>query len=301
MAVTNEQRLLKQSIAMMLFVAFSGLVFGLFTSSQSILFDGIFSLVAAVIKVMMLITARLIAKESSVRFQFGFWHLEPMVIAFDGALMLLICIYALANGIFGLIHGGHHVNFGFASLYAAIISVSSLFYYNYLKRRNRQIGSDMLRMDCVGWLADGLLTLGLFCSFALAWLLTGTAWQHWTPFLDPAILVVVALIMLPTTARILAPALRDILRIVPDALDQKVTDVMDDIVARRGLGHYQSYVQKEGRARFIEIHVVLPPDYPLTHIGTLDEIRQEIADALGKASPQRWLTISFTGDEKWAC
>ena len=75
----EEQLLLKQSTFLMLLVTFAGIITGFVSGSQSILFDGFFSLIAAFIKVLMLLTARLIAKESNQRFQFGSWHLEPMV------------------------------------------------------------------------------------------------------------------------------------------------------------------------------------------------------------------------------
>lgn len=42
----------------------------------------------------MLITAKLIAKKSNERFQFGYWHLEPMVLLIEGSFLLLIAIYA---------------------------------------------------------------------------------------------------------------------------------------------------------------------------------------------------------------
>ena len=58
-------------------------------------------------------------------------------------------------------------------------------------------------------------------------------------------------------------------------------------------------MQKHGRARFIEIHIVLPSGYPLTSVKTLDALREEIAELLGKADSARWLTISFTGDRRW--
>jgi predicted Co/Zn/Cd cation transporter (cation efflux family) len=58
-------------------------------------------------------------------------------------------------------------------------------------------------------------------------------------------------------------------------------------------------VQKHGRARFIEIHVVLPADYRLQSVGQLDVLREEISAKLGKPDAARWLTISFTGDRKW--
>ena len=104
-----EQTMLKQSTALMFAVAIAAIITGFFSGSQSILFDGFFSLVATFIKVLMLITAKLIAKESNQRFQFGFWHLEPMVLLIEGSFLLLIAIYAFLSGMFGIVNGGREV------------------------------------------------------------------------------------------------------------------------------------------------------------------------------------------------
>ena len=89
------------------------------------------------------------------------------------------------------------------------------------------------------------------------------------------------------------------LGIAPDHLDDKVREVMDAAQAKHGFDDYVSYVQKHGRARFIEIHVVLPADYPVGSVATLDGLREEISTGLGSPDAARWLTISFTGDRKW--
>ena len=89
MSNRGEQKLLKQSTVLMFAVAIAGIVTGFMSGSQSILFDGFFSLIATFIKVLMLITAQLIAKESNQRFQFGFWHLEPMVLLIEGSFLVM--------------------------------------------------------------------------------------------------------------------------------------------------------------------------------------------------------------------
>ena len=85
----------------------------------------------------------------------------------------------------------------------------------------------------------------------------------------------------------------------PDHLDDKVREVMDAAQAKHGFDDYVSYVQKHGRARFIEIHVVLPADYPVGSVATLDGLREEISPGLASPDAARLLTISFPGDRKW--
>ena len=299
MSNRGEQQLLKQSTVLMFAVAIAGIVTGFVSGSQSILFDGFFSLIATFIKVLMLITAQLIAKESNQRFQFGFWHLEPMVLLIEGSFLLLIAIYAFLNGVFGIINGGREIELGLVILYAAVFTVIEFGYYFWVRRKNRTLKSTLIQFDNISWLVDAMLSVGLLISFLTALALTHQGYAQWAAYVDPAILIVLALSMLAPAFKILKPALRDVLGIAPDALDDKVREALEIASARHGFEGYKTYVQKHGRARFIEIHIVLPSGYPLTSVKTLDALREEIAELLGKADSARWLTISFTGDRRW--
>ena len=299
MSNRGEQKLLKQSTVLMFAVAVAGIVTGFISGSQSILFDGFFSLIATFIKVLMLITAQLIAKESNRRFQFGFWHLEPMVLLIEGSFLLLIAIYAFLNGVFGIINGGRDIELGLVIVYAAVFTVIEFGYYFWVRRKNRKLKSTLIQFDNISWLVDAMLSVGLLISFVSALVLKQQGYAQWAAYVDPVILILLAVSMLAPAFKILKPALRDVLGIAPDALDDKVRDVLEYISARHGFEGYKTYVQKHGRARFIEIHIMLPAGYPLVSIKTLDALREEISGMLGAADSARWLTISFTGDRKW--
>ena len=299
MSNRGEQILLKQSTFLMLAVAIAGIITGFVSGAQSILFDGFFSLIATFIKVLMLITARLIAKESNQRFQFGFWHLEPMVLLIEGSFLLLIAIYAFLNGVFGIINGGREIELGLVIVYAAVFTVVEFIYFFYVRHRNRKLKSTLIQFDNISWLVDAMLSAGLLVSFLTALLLKTQGYEKWAVYVDPLILILLALSMLAPSFKILGPALRDVLGMAPDQLDDKVRQVMDEAKIKHGFDDYLSYVQKHGRACFIEIHVVLPADYRLECIGQLDRLREDISAKLGKADAARWLTISFTGDRKW--
>ncbi|MDD2103078.1 MULTISPECIES: cation diffusion facilitator family transporter [Pseudomonas] len=299
MSNRGEQALLKQSTFLMLAVAIAGIVTGVVSGAQSILFDGFFSLIATFIKVLMLITAKLIAKESNQRFQFGFWHLEPMVLLIEGSFLLLIAIYAFLNGVFGIINGGREIELGLVIVYAAVFTVVEFAYFFYVRHRNRKLKSTLLQFDNISWLVDAMLSAGLLVSFLAALLLKTQGYAEWAVYVDPLILILLALSMLAPAFRILGPALRDVLGIAPDQLDDKVNQVLAEAKIEHGFDDYVSYVQKHGRACFIEIHIVLPTDYRLHSVVQLDALREEISAKLGKPDAARWLTISFTGDKKW--
>ena len=295
-----EQRLLKLSIAVTIGVASFGVVFGLLSGSMSIVFDGVFAAIDAAMSGLALFVSRLVSRVADDRrVQFGYWHIEPMVLAFNGGTLMLLCFYAFLNAVDSFLGGGRQLDFDWAIAYAIVVCIVCFGMYFYERHLNRHIDSDFVRLDTQSWLMSAAITSALLVAFTVAWLLQGTPYQHLTPYADPVVLAVLTLVLVFVPIRTVRKALTEILLITPPELDQHVRRVMDEIVARRGFKHYTSYVAKVGRAQFIEIHIVVPPYSPLSSIAMADAIRREIATAIGGEGPHRWLTIDFTADPRW--
>ena len=201
MDTVREQRILKFSIGVTLAVSAVGFIGGLLVGSQAILFDGVYSLVDVALTLVSLSVLRLVAREQSPRFQYGYWHLEPMVEALGGVILSLACVYALANAFIGLTTGGHEVKFGPALWWAALLSASNLAMAAFIAQRARHLRSALLWLDVRGWLLGGLMSLAVVLAFVLALVLHGGEWHHWVPYLDSIVLALISLAVLPVPAR----------------------------------------------------------------------------------------------------
>jgi cation diffusion facilitator family transporter len=295
-----EQRLLKLSIAVTIVVSAFGVLFGLLSGSMSILFDGVFSAIDAAMSGLALFVSRLVTRVAeNRRFQFGYWHIEPMVLAFNGGTLMLLCFYALLNAVDSLLAGGRHLDFDWAMAYAVLVCVACFGMFFYERHLNRRIGSDFVRLDTQSWLMSGAITSALLLAFAIASTLKGTAYEALAPYADPAVLALLTLVLVFVPIATVRKALQEILLITPPDLDARVRQVMDEMVARHGFKTYTSYVAKVGRAQFIEIHIAVPSQSPIDSVGKADAIRREIAEAIGGEGPNRWLTIDFTADPRW--
>lgn len=299
MDTTREQKLLQLSIGVTLLVGLAGIAFGLWIGSQSIVFDGFYSVVDVAMTAVALVVSKLVSREGSRRFQYGYWHLEPIVAAFNGVVLSLACAYAFIDALRGLLGGGHMIDFGPGAFYALLTSVVSLGMCVLMRRRARELNSELLSIDSRGWLVGGALSIALAVSFLAASLLAETGYATLAPYADPLVLAILSFILAFLPLRSVAQAVREIMQVAPRDLDAEVRRVMADATTRYGFLDHSSYVIKAGRARFIEIHIVTPPDFARTGVGELDRIRQDIADALGEPSPQRWLTIVFTARPEW--
>ncbi|GHC20926.1 cation diffusion facilitator family transporter [Aidingimonas halophila] len=296
-----EQHALTLSIFMTLAVASLGVVFGLISGSQSILFDGVFSSIDAAMSGLALLVSRLVVRETSQRFQHGYWHFEPMVAALNGSILTLLCFYAFLNAVQGLMEGGRELAFDVAIVYAVVVAVTCFAMAAYQKRLNQRAGSEFVRIDMQGWLMAALITSALLLAFVIASLLDGTAFAHWTPYVDSLLLALLTLCFLPVPLGIVRRAMREVFLIAPDHIDREVHEAMGSVMQRDGLLDYHSHVAKTGRGHFIEIHIVTAPDFAAGEgMALLDTIRAEIAGGLSIPPERRWFTVAFTADPHWA-
>lgn len=308
-SVVTEQSVLRVSIAATVLLAGFGIVFGLVSGSSSITFDGIYALTDASMTLVALMVAKLIATSTTAdqpkgrlaqHFTMGFWHLEPMVLGLNGVLLSGAAIYALINAVASLMAGGRDLSFDWAIAYAAVTVCATLAMAWLVFRANRAIRSDFLALDAKAWLMSAGLTAALLVAFVFGYLIEGTSLDWMTPYVDPAVLGVVCLIIIPMPIGTIRRALADILLVTPPALKKHVDDIAQEIVQRYGFASYRSYVARVGRGRQIELYFIVPAGWPARKLEEWDRLRDEIGAAIGNDSPDRWLTIVFTSDTEWA-
>lgn len=293
-----EASLLRLSVGATVLIAGLGVVFGLLSNSLAIIFDGLFSVVDAVITGLMLAVARLVARESNQKFQYGYWHLEPLVVALKAAVLMTLVAFGFLGAVQSLLAGGNAPELGVAILYSVLVVLICAAVWFWLWRQNDRIGSALVAIDLKAWAASGIITAALLIAFLAALAMKGTAFEAWIPYVDPAVLALLSLAILPVPWKDARQAFQDIFQIVPAELDAHVHAVMDAFVARHGFAGYESYVTRTGRAKFIEISVLAHPDMPAKTIAHFDALRAEIGDEIGEAGPDRWLTIVFTANPR---
>jgi predicted Co/Zn/Cd cation transporter (cation efflux family) len=305
----TEPGVLRVSIAATAVVAALGIVFGLLSGSYAIVFDGIYSLADGATTLVTLLVANLIAGYNATdassrrlveKFTMGFWHLEPMVLGATGLLLSGAAVYAFINAIGSLMSGGRPLQFGQAIVYAAVTVAISLAMAWYGRRANRRLRSDFIAMDVKGWLMSAAITAALLVAFLAGLAIQGTPLEWISPYVDPAVLALVCLAVFPVPLGAVRQALQEILMFTPAELKRHVDAVARQVVERHGFLGHRAYVAKVGRGRQIELYFIAPAGWPARTLEQWDALRDEIGEAIGGDSPDRWLTIAFTTDREWA-
>ncbi|TBR35969.1 MULTISPECIES: cation diffusion facilitator family transporter [Dyella] len=299
MDTSREQTQLRLSIFITFLVGASCVGMGLVLRSQAIAFDGFYSLIDVVLTTGALAVSRLVMSEGSPRFQFGYWHLEPLVVAFNATVLAMTCGYAALTAVQDLLKGGHELAFGLGAMWAALIGIVSIALALYMNRKSRLLRSTLLKLDAHGWMIGGGISIAVLVGYGIAAILHGGPYDSFTRYIDSTVLLVVTLALLPLPLGSLASAMRDVLQLAPDALDHRVRTAMQDVVRDRGYLEFASYVAKMGRMSFIDIHILVSPNMELGSMAEVDEIRADIARRIGGDIRAEWLTIVFTGKKEW--
>lgn len=307
--LSDERGVLRTSIAVTLVISGLGIGFGLFSGSFSIVFDGVYSLIDASMSLLSLLAVNLItsfatskglSRKLRERFSMGFWHLEPMILGLNGTLLIGAALYAFVTAIGSLLAGGRDLEFGWAIAYAVVTVIACATIAVVEARANRKIGSDFVRLDVKGWIMSVGITAALLVAFVFGLAVQGTEWQWISPYIDPAVLAIVCVIIIPLPVSTVRQALADIFLVTPADLKQHVDEVARAFVEKHGLVSYRAYVARVGRSREIELYFIVPAEAPARTIAEWDALRDEIGALVGDEGPDRWLTVVFTGDPEWA-
>src|SRR5512137_3170454 len=101
----DVERVLAWSLGASAVSAVAGLVWGISSGSGAVLFDGLFSALSLLTLWLALRATRLLGKPEDDRFQFGFRHLEPLVLALRALALLLVCCSAVAGAVAAILRG----------------------------------------------------------------------------------------------------------------------------------------------------------------------------------------------------
>ncbi len=305
----SEEAVLRFSIVATLFVTVLGVVFGLLATSLTILFDGIYELFDVAMTGLALLVSRLISASTSgrpmrgrlsERFTMGFWHLEPMVLGLNDTLLIGAALFGLLSSIDSILNGGRQIVFGHAVVFACISLVIEFGSAAFVTVANRRIRSEFLALDTKSWLMSGYITVAYVAAFGFGIGAQGTSLEWLTPYIDPVALGVVCLAVLPMPFGTVRRAVSDILLVAPPDLKQHVDEVAKASVQRYGFASHRASVARVGRGRQIELYFLVSSDRPARALTEWDRIRDEISDAIGDDTPDRWLMIIFTSDPEWA-
>ncbi len=220
---SKERLALKISIAGALFMALLGFGFSILTDSEAIFLDGIFSLVNMAMGIVTLKVSQLVFEPSTHRFHFGKAQVEPLLNTTKGLIFIGIIIMAGYAAVQSILNGGRVMVFSWAILYSLIAALGCFAIGFYISNQNKQKPTPLLAVEAKGWMIDGILSSVVLFAFARGYFLNKTAYSAYTVYIDPGLVLVMSIFILPVPYKILKDNLLDLLLGAPDADLHQIT------------------------------------------------------------------------------
>lgn len=296
----KEQKILALSMYAALFLAIFGIIFGIFSKTQAIVFDGFVAFVSVGLGYLSVVTSRYIYKEDDDIFQYGYVRFEPMVNLFKSLILLIVCVYAFVSAVSGIFEGGYAVEIGYAAAYNALALILSAVMFGITRFFGKILESDLIKVDNIEWKIDCVLYVGGMCAFGLVFLLDKDQSHTFSRLIDPALLCVLSLYLAFAPLKIAIANFKDLVMVAPKDMDDKITAIMDALSAEYKFGDYDTHIAKSGRFFMIEVNILLDSGGgAISSVRDCDMIREKIENALNLPSYKIWLSVSFTSDPKW--
>lgn len=296
-----ENKILKLSVIGALFFALFGIAWGWAIKSDMIIFDGLYSFISVVLSMLSLYINNYMAKRDFEKFPFGKHILEPIVISIKSLIIAIMCSYSLIEAIKTLMNGGNSLEFGLALIYSIVSVLGCGIISFYMKEQEKKINSELIKAECTQWFMDTALSTAVLVGFIIAMVLAGTKLKSLNPYIDPFMTIVVSLVCIRIPIKTFIESFKEVICVkANDEINDDIYVLVKGIEEEYNFEESITRVSKIGRELRIEIDFVYNKDSKLKTLDQMDNVREEINDAIKHIDYNKWLNVSFTGNKKWA-
>lgn len=293
----REARALRLSAGAALVLSAVGVLWGWAVSSQVILFDGLYSLIGFVLSWFALRAAALVERGATPKYPFGREALAPLMVAIQALVLIGTFAYASADAVSVILAGGSQTEIGPALAYAVLTLVVCVAVHQVLRRR--QEGSDLVEAEVVQWAASVVLGVALTIGFGIAVALQRSSWAGLAPYVDPVLVLVAAVLILPSPIQLLRQAFRELLEGVPT---REITEPIHAAIGREraalGLPEPTTRIGKLGRKVYLELDFLVGSDEGWT-VDHADQVRRGLMRELAQPGRLLWINVELHTDPSW--
>lgn len=296
----KELAALRWSAIGALFFGVLGIVFSYLTGSSAVLLDGFFSFIGFAMGLISIRVARLVRQPDDEKFQFGYAAFEPMFNAIKGFVIFAVCAFAFATAVGAVLDGGREIVAGWGIVYAVIATVGCLTIALFQRVVARRTGSQLVEVDSRAWLVDGLMSVVVAAAFVGAWALQGTQWSAFAPFVDPALVILLSVLMVGIPVRIVLQGAGELLLVAPEPeVEREIRSRVEAVLDGDGLKRRVIRMVRIGREFWVLSHVLLPVDRRVGDVADLDGVRERIIEAVAEVEPGMVVDTLFTARKEW--
>lgn len=295
-----SKKILQQSALLGLAMSLFSIGFGIFTTSQMIMFDGVYALVSVGLTYLSIFAASFIDIEDQRRYPFGKAALEPLVVIVQYSILLFLSITNILIAIQNIFDGGHEMDFQAGLIYAVISMIGCGIIYLKIKRDARNSNSALADVEVVQWKFSVMFSTVVLLAFAIGFFISGTSLNWITFYIDSSMVIFITLFFIRKPLIETGGAVKELMSAIPyEELNDKITTIVENVTKSYDARDTIIRIAKVGGQLIVEVDFVIEPEGKLDSVVVQDGVRKKLSESLSVIQYNKWLSISFTADKKW--
>lgn len=285
-----EKRILNLSfVGSVLFILAEGLM-AWKTHSHSILTDCLFDAADLVMIGPFLVLIPLLYKPVTEKHPYGYAQVESLFLLVKYSVLLALTCNLMLENIKLLLHGGHDVDAGSIAVFEFLVCLGCVLMYLLLHHYSTKYESMTIKAELYMWKLDILSSMGVAVAFAVQVMLLHTSFGFLSPYIDPAVAVVMALLLIREPIKVIFKSIKNLVLFAPE---EETLNQIRSIVDR----HMADYpyevtfldVIQTGRKLWVEVYIGNQTD--VIHISILHRVRDEIKQELKHKYDQVYIEV----------
>jgi len=236
---------------------------GLMVDSVTLILDASASLVILVVAFMMNSTIRKIHSPPDEIFNFGYEKYEPFTVVIQGALIIATCVISMKFAVQDILHHEDIKDYQIPMIAAFISAALGAFIAIFIKITARRTRSAMMHAASMHWFIDTGMSAGMLGGFYAGYVLKQGGYAEITPFIDPVMAIILALVFMLPPLKAMRKNLFELLDAVPS---KEVRDRIRKVVEQykpKMFGVHRLRMRKAGEKVFVEICFIVKEDVTL--------------------------------------
>lgn len=248
---------LRLSFAGIVIVTFFTAIAGIITHSDMMILNAMLALVDVAVTLAVIGTVKLLQRPRSKQYHFGYYKFEPLIVAVESALIIIVCIESILHAIKALVHHNHLFNYEIGLSVAIINILVGLMVYGWLRHAARRVYSEVLRVECVAWYISIIIDLIIFLGFAVVFAIHYYKIESliaYSAYIDPSLTFIIVGCIIWEPIQLFTNSIGQLIDSKPNAIDEYA--LLQDIMAQAELLNIKINkskldIRQAGRALFI--------------------------------------------------
>ena len=290
-----ERKCIMISIAGLVILSVIGIVSGILTDSATLIIQTFLYIIDVIVAVLSLRILNKLANPPDENYNFGYYKLEPILVNSQGALMIAGAVIGIMFAIQDIIHEDDVKNYFLIFTATCVVLFINFSIWLYLYSNYRRIRSPFLKAAAIQWVSNLYETVGIIGGFFISYLMQHSANQAMvklSPYIDPAMAIILSLFLLKIPVKLYKESLVDLLDANPGkTISDEITAYTKNVLKEKC--HLERKVEiklrKAGRGMFLILFFDVPAGYSFEQV---HGIMRTLNDAI-RGSFQNVVSVNF--------